>query len=260
MRFRVTHLPGSPYRLVLLTAASAADEAELSAALFRALLTQDRIGFVVRDTDLRVLAVNEVPTMPLLPDGSLLGTVMEPADVATAEARLREVLRTGVPAVAQEQHVRSLTQPTREWSFSVSVLRLEDPGGRPTGVAVLLTDATEQWLAAQRLRLRHQAAVSVGHSLDVRQTAQELADLLVPAFGSVGAVDLSEAVLEGDEPSRILGAGNLHLRRAAVRSSGGRLAEHAAQAGRADSVLPGHARAPSGPGRTHGRRRPGRSG
>jgi serine phosphatase RsbU (regulator of sigma subunit)/anti-sigma regulatory factor (Ser/Thr protein kinase) len=219
--YRLAPMAGSPYRLMLLTSPDAAKEAELGSALLHALLTQDRIGFVVRDTDLRVRAANTVASMPLLPVASSLRSVMSREDAATAEATLREVLNTGVPVVAREHHVHSLSPPLCEWSLSVSVVRLEDGKGDPTGVAVLLTDGTEQWLAGQRLRLRHTAAVTIGHSLDIRQTATEIADLLVPDFGALVSVDLAEAVLDGDEPPRSFGGGDLHLRRTAARSSTG---------------------------------------
>ncbi len=56
----------------------------------------------------------------------------------------------------------------------------------------------------------------VGDSLNVAQTAQELADVLVPSFGDFASVDLAEAVFDGDEPVKRLGGGDLHLRNAAM--------------------------------------------
>ncbi|MET8567554.1 SpoIIE family protein phosphatase [Streptomyces sp. NPDC004783] len=54
--------------------------------------------------------------------------------------------------------------------------------------------------ARQRLELLCKAAECVGTTLDVTRTAQELADVAVPAFADYAAVDLAASVLTGDEP------------------------------------------------------------
>ncbi|MFD7917801.1 SpoIIE family protein phosphatase [Streptomyces sp. NPDC059740] len=81
-------------------------------------------------------------------------------------------------------------------------------GGLP-GSVVTLRDSTElQALAGraetarERLRLLHDAGTRLGTTLDVTRTAQELADVAVGRFADVVAVDLAEAVLRGDEPTR----------------------------------------------------------
>ncbi|WP_439945605.1 SpoIIE family protein phosphatase [Streptomyces sp. BBFR109] len=219
---RVLPLESAALRLLLAVPADRAEESEQGAALLRALLAQDRIGLVLRDADLTVLRTNlpsvEVPTPPL---GTRLADVMEPTDADRAEARLRTVLETGEPRVADEQHVRTVGHPVRERSLSVTAVRTTDRDGRPSGVAVLLTDATAQWLAARRLRLRHRAAVCIGRSLDVRDTAEDIAEVLVPGLADVAAVDLAEAVLVGDEPPKARGGGDLHLRRMALQTTDG---------------------------------------
>ncbi|MET7599043.1 SpoIIE family protein phosphatase [Streptomyces sp. NPDC005496] len=214
---RLLRLQGASSRLLLALPADRGKQYEQGAALLRALLAQDRIGVVVRDVNLSLLWTNLTSA---LPPGSKLSGVMAAPDAASAEARLRTVLETGVPQVAEEQHVRSLSDPSREWSVSVSAVRTTDRSGRPSGVTALLTDATAQWLASRRLGLRHRAAVAVGHSLDPERIAQEVADVLVPDFADMVSVDLAEAVLTGDEPPFVRGGGNLQLRRAAVRATG----------------------------------------
>ncbi|MFC8453155.1 SpoIIE family protein phosphatase [Kitasatospora sp. NPDC057223] len=215
----------SPARfLVLAVDADRAAEAHQGAALLRALLAQGRIGFVLRDTDLAVVRSNlrsaVYDGLPFLA-GSRLRDIMHEEDAADAEAALRGLLETGEPVVAREQRARALGHPAEEWAFSVSALRLDDDRGRPEGVAVLFTDATAHFEAAHRLELRHRVSTAIGRSLDVGRTAREIADVLVPAFGDLAWVDLAEAVLVGDEPPRISGAGDLHLRRIAVRSGHG---------------------------------------
>ncbi|ADI11807.1 magnesium or manganese-dependent protein phosphatase [Streptomyces bingchenggensis BCW-1] len=85
----------------------------------------------------------------------------------------------------------------------------------------MFTDATERRRARRRLELRQEAATRIGGSLSVARTAQDLANVLVPALGDLAHVDLAEAVLEGDEPPKTLGGGQLHMRRAAVASAAG---------------------------------------
>ncbi|WP_407918501.1 PAS domain-containing protein, partial [Kitasatospora sp. NE20-6] len=224
VRYRV--LPtASPSRfLVLAVTADLDTETRQGTALLRALLTQDRIGFVLRDTELAVVRSNPGPDTfagrPLTV-GSRLADVMYPQDAAENEAALHGVLETGEPVVAREQRARTLGDPAAEWAFSVSALRLEDARGRPEGVAVMFTDATAHFEAARRLELRHRVSTAIGRSLDVARTAQDIADVLVPAFGDLAWIDLAEPVTVGDEPPRTFGGGDLHLRRTAVRSAHG---------------------------------------
>ncbi|GAB2879309.1 SpoIIE family protein phosphatase [Streptomyces mayteni] len=79
--------------------------------------------------------------------------------------------------------------------------------GRPMGAVATLRDTTELRaladradVARQRLKLLYDASVAVGTSLDMRRTAQELAQVAVPRFADVVTVDLLESVLAGDEP------------------------------------------------------------
>ncbi|MER5218381.1 SpoIIE family protein phosphatase [Streptomyces sp. NPDC002838] len=222
--FRVLPLEARAEFLVLAAPVGLVSDGEQGAALLRALLAQDRIGIGIHDTDLTVVRTNITPELfggPALPPGGRLADVMSPQDAEAAEAALRRVLATGVPLVGHEQRMRSPQVPGRQWSFSLSAVRLEDAHGHPMGVAALVTDATAQQRARDYLQLRHEASARIGASLDVTRTAQDLADVLVPALGDLATVDLAEAVLEGDEPMKIPGAGQLHLRRAAVASAAG---------------------------------------
>ncbi|MFR9799913.1 SpoIIE family protein phosphatase [Streptomyces sp. MS06] len=225
VRCRVLPLEGTALRLLLAVPADRAEESEQGAALLRALFSQQRIGLVLRDRGLSVVRSNFPPASPLaLPRGSRPADMMEAADAEIAEAGLRAVLESGAPLVDRPQHVRTLSEPVREASFSVSAVRTTDRRGRPSGVAVLLTDATARWRAERFLQLRHEAAVRIGGSLDVEHTARDVAEVLVPDFADLVAVDLSEPVLAGDEPPRALGGGDPHLRRMAVREADGRTA------------------------------------
>jgi serine phosphatase RsbU (regulator of sigma subunit)/PAS domain-containing protein/anti-sigma regulatory factor (Ser/Thr protein kinase) len=222
--YRTDRLRGPGLSLVQAVAADRVTEAEWDQALSRALLGQNRIGYVLRDTDLTVVRTNLVRGAfagPPLPVGSRLTDVMHPADAAGVEAALRGVLDTGEPLAAREQRVRSARPPYGDWSLSVSAVRTEDTHGRPTGVAVLFTDATKHWQAERRRELRHRAAAGIGGTLDTSRTAEDIVETLVPDFADYAWVDLADAVLSGDEPPKSFGGGDLQLRRAAVRSAHG---------------------------------------
>ncbi|SBT90962.1 GAF domain-containing protein [Streptomyces sp. DI166] len=71
-------------------------------------------------------------------------------------------------------------------------------------------------LARRRLELLHEAGIRIGATLDVTRTAEEVAEIAVPRFADFAAVDLPDAVLNGEEPE-VLG-GDSPLRRVALRS------------------------------------------
>ncbi|MFD9210892.1 SpoIIE family protein phosphatase [Streptomyces sioyaensis] len=73
--------------------------------------------------------------------------------------------------------------------------------------------------SSHRLALLHHSADQIGRSLDVQRTAQELVDVLVPELGDVAWVNLAEAVFDGEEPPKLVGAGDPHLRRAALAAA-----------------------------------------
>ncbi|MCE7082771.1 SpoIIE family protein phosphatase [Streptomyces sp. ST2-7A] len=73
--------------------------------------------------------------------------------------------------------------------------------------------------AQQRLELLRTAAGRIGGSLDVVRNTEELVGLLVPIFADLGAVDLTEAVLVGEEVGRF-GPGT-PMRRVAVAAGRG---------------------------------------
>ncbi|MFJ1596613.1 SpoIIE family protein phosphatase [Streptomyces sp. NPDC088261] len=210
----------------LLTAVPMADaaESEQALALLRALFSQARLGIGIHDTDLNVVRTNITPEMfdgPPLPVGSRLGDVMDAEDAEAVESVLREVLETGVPAVRSTHLIRAPQPSGRQWVMSLTALRLLDRSGRPDGVAVAVNDTTAEETLRRQIGLLHTSAARIGSSLDVVETAQDLADVVVPALGDLVSVDLSESVLAGEEPPLVLGGGRQHLARVAVASAGG---------------------------------------
>ncbi len=74
--------------------------------------------------------------------------------------------------------------------------------------------------SAERQALVNAAAAGIGSSLDMVCDAEQLTDVLIPAFADLAAVDLTEPVLLGEEPGE-LDAG-APMRRVAVRAADGR--------------------------------------
>ncbi|MGW1673062.1 SpoIIE family protein phosphatase [Streptomyces sp. NPDC002324] len=210
--FRALPLEACTEIFVLAVPIGSVTTSEQDSALGRALLAQDRIGIGIHDMDLKLVRTNITPGMFA---GAALPLGGRPADVMSPPyAALRRVLETGVPLIGHEQPMRSPQVQGRQRCVSLSAVRLEDARGNPTGVATLYTDAVEEQRSRRRLEVFHQAA-RIGGSLDVNQTAQDLAHVLVPALADLAWVDLSEAVLLGEEPPKIL-SGYLNLRRVAV--------------------------------------------
>ncbi|MFF5125719.1 SpoIIE family protein phosphatase [Streptomyces syringium] len=101
--------------------------------------------------------------------------------------------------------------------------RPTDRRGGPPGSVATLRDSTElRALAGKaeaargRLRLLYDASVSVGTTLDVKRTAEELAQVAAPRFTDYATVDLAEPVLRGEEPRAGVGGEAPQLRRVAL--------------------------------------------
>ncbi|NUO98858.1 MAG: SpoIIE family protein phosphatase [Nonomuraea sp.] len=239
--FHVLRFQDSAERLVMAIPADRASEWQQSTALLSALLTRGRIGVVIQDLDLTIVRSNVTAELfdgPALPVGSRLGQVLPEQNAEKAEAALRQVIETGTPLIGHEQRVWSFTDSARQWSLAVSSIRLDDAHGHAMGVATFLSDATGEGKANRRQELRHQASLTIGRVLDVVQTAQDLADILVPGFADLAWVELAEAVLRGDEPVKGIGGGNLYLRRAATASATGSWPSALVQVGETIPPLP----------------------
>ncbi|MFD7131145.1 SpoIIE family protein phosphatase [Streptomyces sp. NPDC059894] len=199
---------------------------EVDRAVLQALFTQSPIPITVMDSELRYRWVNAatarlaaVPAERLI--GRRIGEDQPEVDFETIERVLRHVRDTGEPVLDFQVRGRLPSDPDRERVASGSSFRLTDQAGRLLGMCQTYVDITDGWRAQQRLELLTEAGGRIGTTLDVERTAQDLVDILVPAFGDVAWVELAEAVLEGDEPPKALGGGRQHWRRAAVASATG---------------------------------------
>ncbi|MFC9277782.1 SpoIIE family protein phosphatase [Streptomyces collinus] len=174
-------------------------------ALLDGLYRRSPIGLVTYDPDRRVIRVNRaVEKASGVPADAPVGhrprAFMVDEDAGPADERVRHVLETGEPLIFTEQSARTRHDPGRERILSVSAFRMEDPAGRVLGVAETIEDVTERHRAQRRLALLNEASARIGTSLDVAQTARELADVGVHGLADYCSVDLLRPVTVGDEP------------------------------------------------------------
>ncbi|SEB81193.1 SpoIIE family protein phosphatase [Streptomyces sp. TLI_105] len=134
----------------------------------------------------------------LLPEGMLLYD--EGREVQDVEEIIRRVARTGEPVI--DMRYRSVTplEPLREHVWTASYFVLNDEEGVPVGVCETGVDISERYVAQQRLALLSRAGASIGGTLDMRRTAGELGDLVVPEFADAVVVGLFASVLSGQDP------------------------------------------------------------
>lgn len=180
----------------------------LDEAILAALFSQSPVGLHVLDTDLRMVRVNtatrlsrEFPTDRMV--GRRLLDMLRELDInhpELIECTARDVLATGTPVLDLRVRLRSRHDPAVEAVVSASCFRLHAPDGAVLGLATAITDITQRAKAEARLELLNRAALSVGATLDVFRTAQELCDLAVPDLADTVAVDVFDPVLRGQAP------------------------------------------------------------
>ncbi|WP_436777623.1 SpoIIE family protein phosphatase [Yinghuangia sp. YIM S09857] len=206
----------------------------LAAAVF----AQASIGLLVLDAELRVIAANE--DAELFRDapvriGVHADTVFGAFGLDDARPLLRETLASGTPVIGQELFTARATDG-RELQLRLAVFRIPPYDGRPLGLLVTFNDATEQVRAESRAAMVHEAAATLGASLDVTEITRRLADLLVPRWADLAAVDLAEAVLIGEEPMRDPDTGYTPSIRTAVAQTGPSWPAELVQVGQAPLV------------------------
>ncbi|WEV23934.1 SpoIIE family protein phosphatase [Streptomyces sp. 71268] len=174
-----------------------------------AVLHAVREGVLIVSGERRLLLANDearrLLALPADAEGrpvTELGLDAPLADVlATGRATTDEVIRAGDRLLAVNN------RPT-------------DRHGGPPGTVATLRDTTELHTltgraetARTRLRLLYDAGVEVGTTLDVRRTAEELAEVTAGRLTDFTTVDVVDAVVLGEEPPT---AGASQMRRVAV--------------------------------------------
>ncbi|MEV4371066.1 SpoIIE family protein phosphatase [Nonomuraea sp. NPDC049637] len=177
--------------------------------VLESLMSHTPVGMAIWDLGLRCVWLNDAArrlrvVFPHYEVGRALTDPLPGADTRTAVEAMRRVLADGVPQVDREAR---WTSPDRhvERTLSTSLFRLEGVDGRPLGVHSVAIDISDS-RARDRLALLRAASVRVGSTLDVWKTAQELADLAVPALADYVTVDLAEQVLPDTVPLQRLAA------------------------------------------------------
>ncbi|MEU1004197.1 SpoIIE family protein phosphatase [Streptomyces tibetensis] len=173
--------------------------------LVRMALTQSPCATMIFDGRLRLRGVNEaMADLLALPAGRMLG--LKPTDIgsrppnAELEENLRRVLRTG-----RRQDMQTYMKATGEsraaHAWLARMAPLTDGTGQVRGVCVTAHDFSDQYRSRERLQLVNEASVRIGTTLDVTRTAQELADVCVPALADFVSVDLLDPRELAGEPA-----------------------------------------------------------
>ncbi|MCS0603123.1 SpoIIE family protein phosphatase [Streptomyces sp. LP11] len=230
---------GDVYALGIAADHTLLQRVETDLALCEQLVNQSPIGLALLDPDLRYLLVNPaLQRIDGIPAEEHIGRHLRETlpfpDVDTVESALRQVLTTGTPLLDQYHVGRPPSDPGNEHAWSLSFYRLADPGGRVLGAAVSVVDVTERHRAAgeadrarRRLALVAEASTRVGTTLDVQETARELAEIAAPALADVVAVDILDSALSCRPMSRPDNGPEL-FRALALKASHPTVAERAA--------------------------------
>ncbi|MEU6467911.1 SpoIIE family protein phosphatase [Streptomyces massasporeus] len=230
---------GQPHLLGLATDATTVRRVERDLALSHSLVNQTPIGIAVFDNDLRWVGVNPaleringVPEEAVL--GRRVGEVLPDLDVQAIESRMRHVLETGAPLLDQ-QTVGRTAADEQDRAYSESYHRIEDIDGRVLGLAMAVLDVTERQQAAaevaqarQHLSVIADAGMKIGTTLDLQQTARELADVVVPHLADLAAVDVLESVVARGTITPVSGGSPAEFRALAVAAGYPTDAIHAA--------------------------------
>jgi serine phosphatase RsbU (regulator of sigma subunit)/anti-sigma regulatory factor (Ser/Thr protein kinase) len=147
------------------------------------------------------------------------------AEGAAVEVSFENVRGTGraVPATATApdgRHVPLLNRPTAADGAEAPDAAADPHAAGPADAWLLLVgEPGVGRLAAEargRLSLLNEAGIRLGTTLDMRRTAEELAEIAVPRFADLVVVDLVESVLAGEEPPPGRLSPDVALRRVAV--------------------------------------------
>jgi serine phosphatase RsbU (regulator of sigma subunit) len=206
-------------RLDHVEAASGDEKRALAEQAFR----QASFSMSVFDAEQRYLRLNDVACQVMGVEAAVLEGQPFPFGVPEDVSQhgtliaMRDVVSTG-KAVHYESFTRA-PSGIREHAWNLELWPIFAASGEVSGVGMAAFDSSEQHWARQRLAVLDEASISLGRSLDLRRTAEELTELIVPRFAEFASVDLFDEVLAGEEPGELQAAANVVLRRVAHFSS-----------------------------------------
>ncbi|MFJ1602337.1 SpoIIE family protein phosphatase [Streptomyces sp. NPDC088253] len=239
---RRTPQDGGPATWLVVTPLEARGPRSPDDPLTTAVLAQSPCPMAVYDDRLRLFGVNDAMADVIgLPESRIQGLrfseIGGKEESEALESQLHEVLVTGTG-----RDVETFMQTGGEYHAHAWLARmapLTDAEGRVRGVCLAAHDFTEQYNARERLQLVNEASVRIGTTLDVTRTAQELADVCVPALGDFVSVDLLDPPEHGGEPHPEPPTSPIRLRRAAHQSVNQGCPEAVLKPGQID-VYPAH--------------------
>ncbi|MFF4255717.1 SpoIIE family protein phosphatase [Streptomyces sp. NPDC001663] len=207
----------APGRWLLVTPLDGAGPHSPDDPLATAVLTQSPCAVAVYDERLRLRRVNDAMAEVIgLPEervrGLRLSEIGGKPQSEELEAHMVHVLTSGRPLDVQTYMRTGGEDNAHAWLARMAPVT--DAEGRVRGVCLAAHDFTDNYLARERLQLVNEASVRIGSTLDVTRTAQELADVLVPAMADLVSIDLLDLQEHGGEPPLRLTA-PIGLRRAA---------------------------------------------
>ncbi|MEU6372385.1 SpoIIE family protein phosphatase [Streptomyces sp. NPDC046909] len=187
--------------------------------LATAALVQSPCAVAVYDERLRLSRINDAMGEVIgLPEerirGLRLSEIGGRPQSAELEGHLLRVLASG-----RAEDIQTYTRTggeDRAHAWLARMAPVTDAEGRVRGVCLAAHDFTENYLARERLQLVNEASVRIGTTLDVTRTAQELAEVCVPALADFVSVDLLDPHENGDPPPALTAP--VGLRRAAHQS------------------------------------------
>ncbi|WP_328393405.1 SpoIIE family protein phosphatase [Streptomyces sp. NBC_00390] len=182
-----------------------------SLAALEGLFTQSPIGLAILGPDLSFVRVNDaLARMNGLsaPEhlGRRLSEVAPGINATVLESVMRQVLDSGEAMVDVRRTGRTPADPDQERTWSCSYAPLLDSAGRRLGLIASVIDISaaeraqaEVGRARQRFAFLAEAGARIGTTLDLRQTAEEVVQVLVPQLADSADVQLLEEVLGPDE-------------------------------------------------------------
>ncbi|MEV8094450.1 SpoIIE family protein phosphatase [Kitasatospora sp. NPDC085879] len=232
LEFRTHPIAGPDGRPLVLAVASdvtALRRLQADLAVLDGFFTQSPVGMAVYDAELRFVRLNEalaringIPVAEHL--GRRVTDVLPGINGREVEAVMRKVLDGGPPVVDSRSHGRTPGDPTHDHAWSASYFKLEEPGGHVLGVSSTIVDVTERYraehaaaLARERLTVLADATASIGTTLDLRQTARELAEVIVPRLADAVGVFALEHLVSGADA--VAADDGLRVRRLAVATA-----------------------------------------
>jgi serine phosphatase RsbU (regulator of sigma subunit)/PAS domain-containing protein/anti-sigma regulatory factor (Ser/Thr protein kinase) len=190
-------------------------------AMLAGLFTETPVELAVYSPEGRILWVNKAAerlgdspdfwigryprdiTRDSLPGGEIISPELHDRSF---EDIIDEVFRTGEPVIDLHYRGPTAMDPIHHRVWSCSYFRLQDARGRLLGVCESAFDITARYEAQQRLALLCRSN-TLGTSLDVTRTAEELVEVTVPDFADAVRVELAEPVLTGGD----IGTGHTDL-------------------------------------------------